>query len=104
MEDYFIMVWWEQHGSGISHSRDIPSETMNQEQMISDIKEVTEYLLRRFHKLKIYLMGHSGIMQNFSKIMLHFFLPNVVIFDVSLINNKMKSQTDLMPVRIVKTA
>ena len=60
LEDYFTMVWWEQRGSGLSYSKAIPSETMTPEQMISDTKELTNYLRKRFGKEKIYLMGHSG--------------------------------------------
>jgi pimeloyl-ACP methyl ester carboxylesterase len=60
LEDYFTVVWWEQRGSGISYSADIPPETMTLEQMISDTLEVTNYLRHRFRKEKIYLMGHSG--------------------------------------------
>jgi pimeloyl-ACP methyl ester carboxylesterase len=60
LEDYFTVVWWEQRGSGISFSTDIPQETMTLEQMISDTLEVTNYLRYRFAKEKIYLMGHSG--------------------------------------------
>ena len=60
LEDYFTVVWWEQRGSGISYSAEIPPETMTLEQMISDTVEVTQYLRRRFHKEKIYLLGHSG--------------------------------------------
>ena len=60
LEDYFTVVWWEQRGSGLSYSADIPPETMTLEQMISDIKEVTNYLRKRFGQDKIYLMGHSG--------------------------------------------
>jgi pimeloyl-ACP methyl ester carboxylesterase len=60
LEDYFTVVWWEQRGSGISYSADIPPETMTLEQMISDTLEVTNYLRHRFGKEKIYLIGHSG--------------------------------------------
>lgn len=60
LEDYFTVIWWEQRGSGLSYSADIPKETMTQEQMISDVLEMTNYLRRRFGKEKIYLMGHSG--------------------------------------------
>ena len=60
LEDYFTVVWWDQRGSGLSFSADIPRETMTLEQMISDTKEVTKYLCKRFGKEKIYLMGHSG--------------------------------------------
>jgi pimeloyl-ACP methyl ester carboxylesterase len=60
LENYFTIVWWEQRGSGLSYSKAIPPSTMTPEQMISDTKEVTNYLRRRFGKNKIYLMGHSG--------------------------------------------
>lgn len=60
LEDYFTVVWWDQRGSGLSYSANIPSETITLEQMISDTKEVTIYLRERFGKKKIYLMGHSG--------------------------------------------
>jgi pimeloyl-ACP methyl ester carboxylesterase len=60
LENYFTMVWWELRGSGLSYSKTIPTGTMTHEQMISDTKEVTNYLRNRFRKEKIYLMGHSG--------------------------------------------
>lgn len=60
LEEYFTVVWWEQRGSGISYSADIPHESMTLEQMVSDTKEVTNYLRKRFVQEKIYLMGHSG--------------------------------------------
>jgi pimeloyl-ACP methyl ester carboxylesterase len=60
LEDYFTVIWWEQRGSGLSYSADIPPETMTLEQMISDTLAVTNYLRQRFGKEKIYLMGHSG--------------------------------------------
>ncbi len=60
LEDDFTVVWWEQRGSGLSYSPDIPRETMTLEQMIADTLAVTNYLRERFHQDKIYLMGHSG--------------------------------------------
>jgi pimeloyl-ACP methyl ester carboxylesterase len=60
LEDYFTVVWWEQRGSGLSYSADIPPETMTVEQVVSDTLEVTNYLRTRFGQDKIYLMGHSG--------------------------------------------
>ncbi len=60
LEEYFTVVWWDQRGSGISCSADIPAESMTLEQMISDTLELTNFLRRRFDKDKIYLMGHSG--------------------------------------------
>jgi pimeloyl-ACP methyl ester carboxylesterase len=61
LEDYFTVVWWEQRGSGLSYSTDIPPETLTLDQIISDTLEVTNYLRHRFGKEKIYLMGHSAV-------------------------------------------
>ncbi len=60
LENYFTVCWWDQRGAGLSYSPDIPRETMTYEQLILDTLEVTNYLRRRFHKDKIYLMAHSG--------------------------------------------
>jgi pimeloyl-ACP methyl ester carboxylesterase len=60
LEDYFTVVWWEQRGSGLSHSSEVPPETITVEQMVSDTLGVTEYLCNRFGVGRIYLMGHSG--------------------------------------------
>jgi pimeloyl-ACP methyl ester carboxylesterase len=60
LEDYFTVVWWEQRGSGLSYSSDIPRSSMTLEQMISDTRELTNWLRNRFGREKIYLMGHSG--------------------------------------------
>jgi pimeloyl-ACP methyl ester carboxylesterase len=59
LEDYFTVVWWDQRGAGLSYNVDLPPETMTAEQFISDTLEVTNYLLNRFGKEKIYLMAHS---------------------------------------------
>lgn len=60
LENYFTVVWWEQRGSGLSYHANRFSESITLEQMISDTKELTHYLLRRFGREKIYLLGHSG--------------------------------------------
>jgi len=59
LEDYFIVVQWEQRGAGKSFSWRIPKESMTIEQFISDLHELIELLCKRFNKEKIYLMGHS---------------------------------------------
>ncbi len=59
IEKDFVMVYWEQRGAGKSYSKDIPVESMNMEQFISDTRELSEYLAERFNREKIYLMGHS---------------------------------------------
>jgi pimeloyl-ACP methyl ester carboxylesterase len=60
LEEYFTVVWWEQRGAGLSFKASIPPESITLEQMISDTREVTNYLRKRFGQEKIYLMGHSG--------------------------------------------
>ena len=60
LDEYFTVVWWEQRGSGLSYSADIPPESLNPGQLVSDAVAVTNYLRKRFGQKKIYLMGHSG--------------------------------------------
>ena len=59
IEKDFVMVYWEQRGAGKSWSKDIPVESMNMEQFISDTRELSEYLSARFKQDRIYIMGHS---------------------------------------------
>jgi pimeloyl-ACP methyl ester carboxylesterase len=60
LDEYFTVVWWEQRGSGLSYSSEIPPESVNPDQLVSDTLSVTNYLRRRFGQQKVYLMGHSG--------------------------------------------
>lgn len=59
LEDSFIVVNWDQEGSGMSYSFDIPKETMNRDQFIEDGKELIDYLCKKYNKEKVYLVGHS---------------------------------------------
>jgi pimeloyl-ACP methyl ester carboxylesterase len=60
LEDYFTVVWWERRGLGLSYRADISPGAITLEQLLSDTKEVTNYLRKRFGQEKIYLMGRSG--------------------------------------------
>ncbi|MBL0177489.1 MAG: alpha/beta hydrolase [Ignavibacteria bacterium] len=60
LDEYFTVVWWEQRGSGLSYRSDVPPESVNAEQLISDAIALTRYLRSRFGRERIYLMGHSG--------------------------------------------
>jgi pimeloyl-ACP methyl ester carboxylesterase len=60
LDEYFTVIWWEQRGSGLSYYPDMPPETVNPEQLLSDTLVLTNYLRTRFAQEKIYLMGHSG--------------------------------------------
>lgn len=59
IEDLVTVVWWDQRGTALSYSPDIPPETMTVEQFIDDTLAVTDYLRGRFGQDKIYLLGHS---------------------------------------------
>lgn len=60
LEEYFTVCYWEQRGGGLSYTPEVTLESMTFEQLTSDAIEVTDYLLNRFGKEKIYLMAHSG--------------------------------------------
>lgn len=59
LEEYFTVCYWEQRGAGLSYAKDITAETMTLDQFIQDTKEVSIYLLDKFNKKKLYIMGHS---------------------------------------------
>lgn len=60
LEDNFTLVWWEQRNCGISYSSSTSQNSASIEQLVDDTIVLTKYLLERFNKKKIYLMGHSG--------------------------------------------
>lgn len=59
LEENFIVVNWDQWGSGKSYSLSIPRESMNKDQFIQDTKELIDYLCKKFNKETVYLVGHS---------------------------------------------
>jgi pimeloyl-ACP methyl ester carboxylesterase len=56
---HFTVCYWEQTGGGISFDPEILPEEMSVDRIVKDAIEVTKYLMERFGKGKIYLMGHS---------------------------------------------
>ncbi|MBS4199236.1 alpha/beta fold hydrolase [Bacillus sp. FJAT-49732] len=58
-EKYFVVVNWDQRGSGLSYNKKIPPETMTIARFVDDAIELTNYLRKRFKQEKIYLIGHS---------------------------------------------
>jgi pimeloyl-ACP methyl ester carboxylesterase len=59
LEKHFVVVNWDQRGAGKSYDPNIPKETMNIEQFLSDAHELIQMLRERFSKDKIFLIGHS---------------------------------------------
>lgn len=59
LEEHFLFVNWDQRGAGKSFSRKIPKESMNIEQFVSEAHELVLFLMDRFKKKKIVLVGHS---------------------------------------------
>jgi Predicted hydrolases or acyltransferases (alpha/beta hydrolase superfamily) len=59
IEDLFVVCYWDQRGAGLSYSKNIPPETMTLSQFIDDAGKVSEYLINKFNRKKIFLLGHS---------------------------------------------
>lgn len=59
LEEKYLVVHWDQRGTGKSFSDDIPKESMNFQQILSDAYDLIQLLKQRFKKEKIYLAGHS---------------------------------------------
>lgn len=58
LENHFVIVNWEQPGSGKSYGI-IKNDELTPERYISDAHKLTEYLLDRFDEEKIYILGDS---------------------------------------------
>ena len=59
LEEDFVVVYWDQRGSGKSYRSGISDNSMNLNQFIGDTKELVEVLKRRFNVPKVYLVGNS---------------------------------------------
>jgi pimeloyl-ACP methyl ester carboxylesterase len=59
MEKLFTICYWDQRGAGKSYAKNIPPESMTLDQLTADGVEVSRYLAQKFHKQKIYILGHS---------------------------------------------
>jgi pimeloyl-ACP methyl ester carboxylesterase len=58
LEDHFVVVNWDQPGTGKSYNA-VPISTLTVERIVADAHELTEMLRQRFHQEKIYVMGLS---------------------------------------------
>jgi proline iminopeptidase len=59
LEQDFVVVEWHQRGAGKSAAAIDPQSAMNVAQFVADTHELTELLLRRFHRKKLILVGSS---------------------------------------------
>jgi proline iminopeptidase len=59
LEHHFLVVYWEQRGTGRSFNSAISAQTMNIAQFVRDLDEVVELVRRRFGKDKVILLPHS---------------------------------------------
>ena len=59
LEQSYLVVYWEQRGSGRSYHGDIPPESMTIARFVSDLDELVEAVRTRFGKDRVVLVGHS---------------------------------------------
>jgi pimeloyl-ACP methyl ester carboxylesterase len=59
LENDFLVINWDQRGAGKTFSLFTPPSSMNLNQFICDGFELITYLIKRFKKEKLYLIGHS---------------------------------------------
>lgn len=59
LEHHFLVVYWEQRGTGRSFNTGIPPESMTIAQFVRDLDDVVELVRQRFGKNKVVLLGHS---------------------------------------------
>lgn len=59
LEKLFTICYWEQRGACMSYTKNIPVASMTLNQMVEDAADVTRYLLKKFGKKKIFILGHS---------------------------------------------
>ena len=59
LEKHFLVVYWEQRGTGKSYHKTINQDSITLDNHIEDAYALTKYLKKEFHKDKIFILGHS---------------------------------------------
>ncbi|HAH24149.1 MAG TPA: alpha/beta hydrolase [Prolixibacteraceae bacterium] len=59
LEKHFVLVSWDQRGTGKSFKAIYPEYSMTINQFLSDVHQLTKLLIHRFKQQKIFLIGHS---------------------------------------------
>ena len=60
IEDAYTICYWDYRGMGIAYDKNISPESIDLNTLVEDAASVTEYLMQRFGKEKIYIMAFSG--------------------------------------------
>ncbi len=60
IEDAFTVCYWDYRGMGIVYDKDIDPASIDINTLVEDTAAVTQYLMERFGKEKIYIMAYSG--------------------------------------------
>ncbi len=58
--NHFTIVHWDQRGAGKSYNAKIPLNKMTYDRFVEDCRELIDYILNKFNKQKVFLVGHSG--------------------------------------------
>ena len=59
LEQHFLVVYWDQRSAGRSFDTDIPPDSINISQFVSDLDEVVTTVEKRFSKENVVLLGES---------------------------------------------
>jgi pimeloyl-ACP methyl ester carboxylesterase len=59
LEDDFVVVYWEQPGTGKSYSESIPDSAMSIDKFVEYTRGIIDYLRARFSQDRVFLVGHS---------------------------------------------
>ena len=59
LEDHFLVVYWEQRGTGRSYHGDLPRDAMSTERMLRDLDALVDTVRARFGHDRVVLLGHS---------------------------------------------
>jgi pimeloyl-ACP methyl ester carboxylesterase len=59
LEKHFVVVYWDQRGSGKSYTRQTATAPLSVDLFVQDTIELTRYLLQQFGKDKLFLFAHS---------------------------------------------
>lgn len=92
LEHYFTVCYWDQRGAGKSRLSEITPELMTFEQFIEDTREVTRYLIEKFGKEKIFIMGHSWGTLLSSHVIKRYPEYYYAYFGIGQVGNQLKSE------------